>query len=68
MWVFLCLNHSNEALDSVSDTLKVRGPCVQTFCIEKDSHMDAILTRIKIPLNGAYLFRNKENEILFVHL
>ena len=40
--------------------IKVSGPRVQTFCIEKDSHMNAISC-----VNDAFLFQNKENKILF---
>ena len=30
-------------MNSSDKNLKVNSPCVQTFCIEKDSHMEAIL-------------------------
>ena len=40
--------------------IKVRGPFVETFCIEKDSYIDAI----KIASNYAFLFLNNKNKIL----
>ena len=41
---------------------KVNGPHVQTFCIEKNSHMEQF--NVEIPFNDAILFQNKEKEIL----
>ena len=41
--IYILSQTSNATLTSlVDDLLKVRGPLVQTLCIEKDSHMDAI--------------------------
>ena len=44
---------------------KVGGFFVETFCIEKDSHIDAI--NVKIASNYNFLRLNKENKILLVH-
>ena len=54
----------DEDVPNVYRNLKVRGPFVQTLCIEKESCMDAI-ERVNIYLNDALLFQNKENKILF---
>ena len=49
-------------LVNISICFKVRGPFVETFCIEKDSYINAI--KVQIASNYAFLFRNKENKIL----
>ena len=43
-----------------STPLKVSGPHVQTFCIEKDSHMNAIY--VLIPLNDAFYSETKKKK------